>query len=103
MPDLELCAGHECTVDRVQDRYRDQTVLSGHQDRIEDLALFAELGAKALRYPVVWERIAPDRPDVLDWRWTDERLAEIRRLGMRPIAGLLHHGSGPAYTSLICD
>jgi dTDP-4-dehydrorhamnose reductase len=103
MPDLELWAGHECTVNRVQDRYRDQTVLSGHQDRIEDLALFADLGAKALRYPLVWERIAPDTPEVMDWRWTDERLAEIRRLGMRPIAGLLHHGSGPAYTSLVSD
>jgi dTDP-4-dehydrorhamnose reductase len=103
LPPLELWAGHECTVNRVGDRYSDQTLLSGHQDRIEDLTLFAELGAKALRYPVVWERIAPDRPDVMDWRWTDARLAEIRRLGMRPIAGLLHHGSGPAYTSLISD
>jgi dTDP-4-dehydrorhamnose reductase len=107
MPDLqsplELWAGHECTVNRVGDRYSDQTVLSGHQERIEDLALFADLGVKALRYPVVWERVAPDKPDVMDWRWTDERLAEIRRLGMRPIAGLLHHGSGPAYTSLISD
>ena len=103
MPDLELWGGHECTVNRVHDRYLDQTVLSGHQDRIEDLALFAELGIKALRYPVVWERVAPDRPDALDWSWTDQRLEEIRRLGMRPIAGLLHHGSGPAYTSLVAD
>jgi dTDP-4-dehydrorhamnose reductase len=103
MPNLELWGGHECTVNRVHDRYLDQTVLSGHQDRIEDLALFADLGVKALRYPVVWERIAPERPDVMDWTWTDERLTQIRRLGMRPIAGLLHHGSGPAYTSLTAD
>ncbi len=102
-PRLELWAGHECTVNRVGDRFSDQTLLSGHQDRIEDLALFADLGAKALRYPVVWERIAPNKPDERDWRWTDERLAEIRRLSMRPIAGLLHHGSGPAYTSLVSD
>jgi dTDP-4-dehydrorhamnose reductase len=101
MSTLELWGGHECTVNRVQDLYRDQTILSGHQDRIEDLALFASLGVKALRYPVVWERVAPNAPDVRDWTWTDERLAEIRRLGMRPIAGLLHHGSGPAYTSLL--
>ena len=100
MPKLELWGGHECTVNRVQDVYRDQTVLSGHQDRIGDLALFADLGAKALRYPVVWERVAPAAPEQRDWTWTDERLGEIRRLGMRPIAGLLHHGSGPAYTSL---
>ena len=100
---LELWGGHECTVNRVHDVYRDQTILSGHQDRLSDLALFAELGIKALRYPVVWERVAPEAPTERDWRWTDERLGEIRRLGMRPIAGLLHHGSGPAYTSLVSD
>jgi dTDP-4-dehydrorhamnose reductase len=103
MPALELWGGHECTVNRVQECYRDQTVLSGHQDRIDDLALFAGLGVRALRYPVIWERVAPNAPDERDWTWTDQRLAEIRRLGMRPIAGLLHHGSGPAYTSLIAD
>src|SRR5665213_1185578 len=101
MPKVELWGGHECTVNRVQDSYRDQTLLSGHQDRLSDLTLFAELGIKALRYPVVWERVAPSSPAERDWTWTDERLNEIRRLGMRPIAGLLHHGSGPAYTSLV--
>ena len=103
MPDIELWGGHECTVNRVGDRFQDQTRLSGHQDRLEDLELFAGLGLKALRYPVLWERIAPDTPQDRDWSWTDERLAEIDRLGMRPIAGLLHHGSGPAYTSLVSE
>jgi dTDP-4-dehydrorhamnose reductase len=100
---LELWGGHECTVNRVGDRFRDQTRLTGHHDRIEDLALFASLGIKRLRYPVLWERIAPDQPEERDWRWTDERLAEIHRLGMQPIAGLVHHGSGPRYTSLVSD
>ena len=103
MPNVELWGGHECTVNRIQDSYRDQTLLSGHQDRLSDLSLFADLGIKALRYPVVWERVAPAAPDQRDWTWTDERLNEIRRLGMRPIAGLIHHGSGPAYTSLVSD
>ena len=98
---LELWGGHECTVNRVGDAYFDQTVRTGHQDRIDDLTRFAGLGLKALRYPVLWERVSPDRADVRDWRWTDERLAEIRRLGMRPIAGLCHHGSGPRYTNLL--
>jgi dTDP-4-dehydrorhamnose reductase len=100
---LELWGGHECTVNRVRDHFLDQTILSGHEGRIEDLTLFASLGVEALRYPVIWERVAPSAPDERDWTWTDQRLAEIRRLGMRPIAGLLHHGSGPAYTSLISD
>ncbi|OYX36774.1 MAG: dTDP-4-dehydrorhamnose reductase [Caulobacterales bacterium 32-69-10] len=98
---LELWGGHECTVNRVGDRFFDQTVRTGHQDRISDLTRFAEIGFSALRYPVLWERTAPDQPDQRDWSWSDERLAEIRRLGMRPIAGLIHHGSGPRYTHLL--
>lgn len=103
MKPFELWGGHECTVNRVGDRYFDQTVRSGHQDRVSDLQLFADLGVAALRYPVLWERVSPENPDHRDFAWTDERLAEIRRLGMRPIAGLTHHGSGPRWTSLLDD
>ena len=53
---LALWGGHECTVNRVGDCWRDQTRLSGHQDRIEDLDCFADLGLRTLRYPVLWER-----------------------------------------------
>ena len=100
-PPLELWGGHECTVNRVGDRWFDQTVRTGHEHRIGDLDLFAGLGIKAIRYPVLWERIAPERPDARDWRWTDERLGRLRELGLRPIAGLVHHGSGPRYTDLL--
>jgi dTDP-4-dehydrorhamnose reductase len=103
MSGLELWGGHECTVNRVGDQFFDQTVRTGHQDRSSDLVKWAEVGFKALRYPVLWERISPERPDRYDWAWTDERLALIRSLGVRPIAGLTHHGSGPRYTSLIED
>jgi dTDP-4-dehydrorhamnose reductase len=98
---LELWGGHECTVNRVGDAYHDQTVRSGHEHRIDDLDRFAALGLKALRYPVLWERVCPQAPDRFDWEWTDLRLARIRALGMRPVAGLVHHGSGPRYTSLV--
>jgi len=101
MKRLELWGGHECTVNRVGGVFYDQTARSGHEHRIEDLERFASLGLKALRYPVLWERVAPHAPGEHDWRWTDRRLARIRELGMRPIAGLLHHGSGPIYTSLL--
>ncbi len=100
MNSLELWGGYECTVNRVKDSWFDQTPRSGHEDRIEDLALFAALGIRSLRYPALWERISPDSPEKRDFRWTDERLAEIRRLGMNPIVTLCHHGSGPAYTAL---
>jgi dTDP-4-dehydrorhamnose reductase len=98
---LELWGGHECTVNRVGDRFFDQTVRTGHQDRPSDLQRFADLGVKALRYPVLWERVSPERPDRQDWRWSDERLRALRRLGVRVIAGLVHHGSGPRYTHLL--
>ncbi len=101
MTDLQLWGGVECTVNRVGDRYRDQMRLSGHHDRVEDLAAIAALGIRTLRFPVLWERVAPDTPDIQDWAWSDERLGECVRLGIRPIIGLLHHGSGPRRTSLI--
>ena len=100
---LELWGGHECTVNRVHDAWFDQTLRAGHQDRPQDLALFGQLGITRLRYPALWERISPESPDVQDFAWTDERLPEIRRLGMRPIVTLCHHGSGPHYTSLLDD
>jgi dTDP-4-dehydrorhamnose reductase len=100
---LELWGGHECTVNRVGDRFFDQTVRSGHQHRLSDLQQFADLGVKALRYPVLWERVSPERPDERDWRWSDERLGELQILNVRVIAGLVHHGSGPRYTHLLDD
>ncbi|MDF7773645.1 family 1 glycosylhydrolase [Sphingomonas sp. AOB5] len=100
---LELWGGHECTVNRVQDRFTDQSVVSGHDARPGDLALFARLGIKALRYPLLWERISPDGEGIFDWRATDARLAELGASGVRPIAGLVHHGSGPHYTHLLDD
>ena len=105
MGGLELWGGVECTVNRTRDGYRDQCRLNGHHDRPQDLDLFADLGLKAVRYPVLWERIAPDkpadRPDACDWRWTDARLPRLRDMGIRPIAGLVHHGSGPGHTDLL--
>ncbi|HEX8300116.1 sugar nucleotide-binding protein [Sphingomonas sp.] len=88
-------------MNRVLDTVGDQTVKTGHENRPEDLDRFAALGITALRYPVLWERIAPDHPDILDWSWTDARLERLRALGIRPIAGLVHHGSGPKYTDLL--
>jgi dTDP-4-dehydrorhamnose reductase len=97
----ELWGGIECTVNRVGDRYFDQLVRNGHCDRIGDLEMFAELGIRAIRYPLLWERIAPDGLDSADWSWADERMARLRELGIRPIVGLVHHGSGPRTTSLL--
>lgn len=97
----ELWGGVECSVNRVGEEYFDQLERSGHAARPEDLDLFAALGIRALRYPVLWERTAPDENEPPDWAWADGRLGRLRELGVRPIVGLLHHGSGPRHTSLV--
>jgi dTDP-4-dehydrorhamnose reductase len=101
--ELELWAGIECSVVRVGDAYVDQVVATGHDGRLEDLDRLAELGVDAVRYPVLWERTAPDGLDTADWSFADERLTRLRELGIRPIVGLVHHGSGPRHTSLLDD
>ncbi|WP_207485700.1 family 1 glycosylhydrolase [Arenibaculum pallidiluteum] len=100
MTSLEIWGGLECTVARVRDAYVDQTVMNGHEHRLDDIDRFASLGIKRIRYPVLWERVAPDDLDRADWRWTDQRLNRLREVGIRPIVGLVHHGSGPRHTSL---
>ena len=96
----ELWGGIECTVARVGDVVRDQARETGHWEREQDLDQIAALGIRTLRYPVLWETISPDAPDRCDWSWHDRRLAKMRDLGISPIAGLVHHGSGPRYTNL---
>src|SRR5436190_1779194 len=99
-PRLEVWGGLECTINRVGERWFDQLAWSGHDARPDDLASFASLGITAYRCPLLWERLAPVTLDQIDWRWADRQLQSLRELGVRPIVGLLHHGSGPAYTSL---
>ena len=100
-PPLELWGGVECTVVRIGDEFRNQVVETGHSARLSDLDAMAELGVKAVRYPIVWETVAPQTPSELDFSWHDKRLERLRELGIRVIGGLVHHGSGPRYTSLL--
>src|SRR5919202_1560273 len=98
---LELWGGLECTVNRVRDDYFHQLDRNGHAGRLDDIDRFASLGIRAIRYPVLWERTAPDGLRDARWAWADERLGRLRELRLRPIVGLLHHGSGPRSTSLV--
>lgn len=98
---LELWGGVECTINRVGDQFFSQLARNGHRDRLDDLDRFAELGMRALRFPILWEELAPDSLDCINWHLVDPQLQRLRVLGIRPIVGLVHHGSGPRYTSLI--
>ena len=98
---LQLWGGLECTVNRVADRYFSQIERNGHARRGDDIDRFASLGIHSIRYPVLWERTAPTGLASADWSWPDERLPALRQAGITPIVGLVHHGSGPAHTSLV--
>jgi dTDP-4-dehydrorhamnose reductase len=102
-PRLELWAGFECTLNRVRDGQHDQLELAGHYERLDDLDRIAALGVRTIRYPILWERVVAGRPDGDPWRWTDERMRRMRELGIEPIVGLVHHGSGPIGTDLLDD
>jgi dTDP-4-dehydrorhamnose reductase len=96
-----LWGGVECTLVRIGDDYRNQIVETGHSARFADIDAMAELGVKAVRYPILWESVAPESPSELDFSWHDRRLERLREHGIKVIAGLLHHGSGPHYTNLL--
>ena len=95
---LELWGGIEGSVIRVGGIWRDQVRETGHHRRPKDLDRIAASGIRTVRYPVLWERCAPG-PAYAGWRWHDRRLGQMRRLGIDPIVGLIHHGSGPAGTN----
>ena len=98
---IELWGGIECTINRVQNNYFDQLAYSGHYNRIGDINLLADTGIQKIRYPVLWERHQPYKDGKIDWDYTNERLNALKAKGVDVIAGLVHHGSGPAFTNLL--
>jgi dTDP-4-dehydrorhamnose reductase len=97
----ELWGGIECSFNRVGESYFDQFELCGHYQRGEaDIECIAALGIKKLRYPILWEYHQPYVNTEIDWSWTSQQLKAIEKNNITPIVGLLHHGSGPAFTNL---
>ena len=94
---LELWGGIESTVNRVGDTFFDQIERCGHLGRLSDLNLIRDLGLRSLRYPFHWERFAR----TASWQPFDDALDRMRQVGIDPIAGLVHHGSGPLGTDLL--
>ncbi|MEG3155975.1 family 1 glycosylhydrolase [Sphingomonas sp. RB1R13] len=96
---LQLWGGVECSVVRVGDEVRDELREMRQLDRLEDIDAIAALGIKAIRFPILWEHVAATGPNSLDFSWHDPRLARLRSHGIRVVAGLVHHGSGPAWSN----
>ncbi|MDB5131046.1 MAG: dTDP-4-dehydrorhamnose reductase [Mucilaginibacter sp.] len=97
---IEIWGGIECTINRVGDEYFDQLEYAGHYLRDEDIGLFASLGVKKIRYPVLWERHQPNQHTPINWSATAKRLRLLRSKNIDVIAGLVHHGSGPAFVNM---
>ena len=73
-------------------RTLDEYELTGHYERThEDLALFAELGLRSVRYGIPWHRINPRRGE-WDFSWADRPLERLLDLGIAPIVDLVHYG-----------
>ncbi len=88
--------GVECSVVRVGDDWRDQVLETGHYARgVSDIDLLADLGVSAVRYPVLWENTRGG------WQWHDQQLGALQRRNIAVVAGLIHHGSGPAGSNLL--
>ena len=88
--EFELWGRAECTLNRVVDSYRDQLVETGNDQRLGDFDRIAQLGIKAVRLPILWERVSPYNSEQRLWQWSDERIARMLKLGIRPIAEFLH-------------
>ena len=98
---IEIWGGIECTYNRVSDTYFDQLQYSGHYDRDDDIDLFGNLGIKRMRYPILWEKLQPDVNSEINWDCVEHKLLRLKDLGIQPIAGLVHHGSGPLYSNIM--
>lgn len=97
----EIWGGIECTINRVGDVFRDQLAETGHYARGNDLNKLCTLGFTKFRYPVLWERHFPKEEKQEEWAFTASQLNLLRQKNIEPIAGLLHHGSGPLHTDLL--
>ncbi len=98
----QIWASPEPTVARINAHaVRDQLAETGHERREDDIDRLAALGIAASRYPVLWEKCSPFDPRECDFTWAQRRLERLRLRAVEPIVTLLHHGSGPRYTSLV--
>jgi len=97
----EIWAGIECTINRLHSGYKDQLKLTKHYEREDDIDAIVALGITHLRYPVLWEKHEPVKNCNIDFTWAASRLLRLRKLNVKPILGLVHHGSGPEYTDLL--
>ena len=100
-PGLELWGGAQSSIVRIGDDHRDRADETGHPPGFADVAALANLGVDAIRYPLLWEDIAPDVANQPDFSGHSEQLDYLRKRNVTVLAGLVRRGSGPRYTNLL--
>ena len=70
----EVWGGIECTINRVKNNFFDQLEYSGHYNRVDDIEYIAQLEIKKLRYPILWEKLQPEKNGSIDWTWITKQL-----------------------------
>src|SRR5205809_5751195 len=100
---IPIWGGIECTINRLQNRFYDQLEMTGFYENPDQINSILKTGVQTLRFPVLWEKHQPIKNEVIDWEWSEKQLNILRTNGICPVVGLLHHGSGPAYTNLLDD
>ena len=97
----EVWGGFECTINRVGEKFIDQFDHSGNYVLDKANHYLVDLGIKKVRFPILWEKHEPIEHEPINWTWAETNLNDLRNKHIEPIAGLLHHGSGPGYTDLL--
>ena len=91
---FRFATGIECSYPTIQGGKlrRDQLAECGHYERWrEDFALVKDLGLRSLRYGLPLHRIC-QADGGFDWSFSDQALAELKRLEIEPILDLMHFG-----------
>ena len=98
---IPVWGGIECTINRVENTFYDQLEMNGFYDSDDHIKALISCNVKVVRFPVLWEKHERVLNSQIEWEWAEGQLNLLRNNQIEPIVGLLHHGSGPAFTSLI--
>lgn len=99
---MEVWGGIECSINRIGENYFDQLEYYNLYRRPELITPILELGLKTLRFPILWEKNWPDQNKAPVWA-VEKQLEILKKSNVNIIAGLVHHGSGPASASIESD
>src|SRR5687768_886423 len=92
----DIWGGIECSYTRIKKQYGDQLHHNGSDGRgwldIDEVASMVRI---ALRYPIILEMNCEGN----SWPWVEYQLNMLANYNIKPVSGLVHHGSGPPHAT----